>query len=100
MQILPINNLHALLLTYCAVTHAVRNAILEGLKKGAKLEGSTIYTTLFPGNECAKMIVDMDIAEVVYLNDKYKNKRFTMASKRILRAKRVRVRSVILLFVV
>ena len=79
------------------MTHAVRNAILEGLKNGAKLEGSTVYTTLFPGNECAKMIVDMDIAEVVYLGDKYRNKPFTVASRKMLRKKGVRCQLVIML---
>lgn len=74
------------------MTHAVRNAILDGLKKGAKLEGATVYTTLFPGNECAKMIVDMDIAEVVYLSDKYGKKKFTVASKRLLRMKGIKYR--------
>ena len=67
---------------------------MDGLKKGVKLDGATVYTTLFPGNECAKMIVNMDIAELVYLSDKYKNRRFTMASKRLLRTKGVKYRSV------
>ena len=89
---ISIKSSNALRLAYSAVTHAVRNAILKGLKKGAKLEGSAIYTTLFPGNECAKMIVDMDIAEVVYLGDKYQNKPFTMASRKMLRKKGVRCR--------
>jgi len=93
---ISIKSSNALCLAYSAVTHAVRNAILEGLKKGAKLEGSTVYTTLFPGNECAKMIVDMDIAEVVYLSDKYRNKPFTVASRKMLRRKGVRCRLVII----
>jgi len=42
---------------------------VDGLKKGVNLEGATVYTTLFPGNECAKMIVNIDIAEVVYVSD-------------------------------
>jgi len=67
---------------------------VDGLKKGVNLEGATVYTTLFPGNECAKMIANMDIAEVVYLVDKYKNRKFTMASKRLLRTKGVKYRSV------
>jgi len=67
---------------------------VDGLKKGVNLEGATVYTTLFPGNECAKMIVNQDIAEVVYLSDKYKNRKFTVASKRLLRTKGVKYRSV------
>ena len=70
------------------------NAVVNGLKKGVNLEGATVYTTLFPGNECAKMIVNQDIAEVVYLSDKYKNRKFTIASKRLLRTKGVHYRSV------
>lgn len=47
------------------VVHAERNAILNC--KGTKLDGTTIYVTLFPCNECAKSIIQAGIKKVVYL---------------------------------
>lgn len=47
------------------VVHAERNAILNC--KGTKLDGTTIYVTLFPCYECAKEIVQSGIKKVVYL---------------------------------
>lgn len=47
------------------VVHAERNAILNC--KGTKLDGTTIYVTLFPCYECAKEIVQAGIKKVVYL---------------------------------
>lgn len=46
------------------VAHAEANAILN--YKG-DLKGATIYVTLFPCNECAKLIIQSGIKEVVYL---------------------------------
>jgi dCMP deaminase len=43
------------------------NAVLN---KGSKdVKGATIYVALFPCNECAKIIVQSGIKEVVYLSD-------------------------------
>lgn len=47
------------------VVHAERNAILNS--HGQDLEGTTIYVTLFPCNECAKSIIQAGIKKVVYL---------------------------------
>lgn len=47
------------------VAHAELNAILNC--HGANLEGTTIYVTLFPCNECAKAIIQAGIKKVVYL---------------------------------
>lgn len=54
---------------YPFVCHAELNAILN--RNSADLAACTIYTTLFPCNECAKAIIQSGIAEVVYLSDKY-----------------------------
>lgn len=47
------------------VAHAELNAILNC--HGTNLEGTTIYVTLFPCNECAKAIIQAGIKKVVYL---------------------------------
>ena len=47
------------------VVHAERNAILNN--HGADLNGTTLYVTFFPCNECAKSIIQSGIKKVVYL---------------------------------
>lgn len=54
---------------YPFVVHAEVNAILN---KGSKdVKGSTLYVDLFPCNECAKVIIQAGIREIVYLKDMY-----------------------------
>ena len=67
---------------YFFVCHAELNAILNF--RGGSLEGSRIYTTLFPCNECAKAIIQSGIKEIIYLSDKYATADSTLASKRML----------------
>ena len=52
---------------YAYVVHAELNAILNF--PGITLKGSTLYTTLFPCNECAKAIIQAGIKKVVYHDD-------------------------------
>ncbi|GMI19507.1 hypothetical protein TeGR_g4922, partial [Tetraparma gracilis] len=54
---------------YPFVCHAEVNAILN--KCAADCRGGRIYVALFPCNECAKIIIQSGIGEVVYLSDKY-----------------------------
>ena len=58
------------------------NAILN--KNSADVKGCTMYVALFPCNECAKLIIQSSIAEVVYVSDKYRDKPEMKASKRLL----------------
>ena len=68
---------------YPFVCHAEMNAIsnFKGDKKD--LDGSKLYVTLFPCNECAKLVVQNGIKEVIYLSDKYKETEGTIASKQM-----------------
>ena len=54
---------------YLYVTHSELNAILN--YRGGSLEGSKLYVTLFPCNECAKAIIQAGIKTIVYKDDKY-----------------------------
>ena len=54
---------------YPYVCHAELNAIMN--KNAADLTGARIYVTLFPCNECAKLIIQSGIQRVIYLSDKY-----------------------------
>ena len=51
---------------YPYVCHAEMNAILNYRGSRKDLEGSKIYVDLFPCNECAKMIIQSGIKEVIY----------------------------------
>lgn len=67
---------------YLYVCHAELNAILN--YAGSNLQGATIYTTLFPCNECAKALIQAGIKRVIYLSDKYADSDSTRASKRMM----------------
>ena len=73
---------------YFYSTHSELNAILN--YRGGSLEGTTIYVTLFPCNECAKAIIQAGISTVVYGEDKYPDSVSVRASKRMFDAARVR----------
>ena len=55
---------------YAYVVHAELNAILN-YRGGRSLEGSKLYVTMFPCNECAKSIIQSGIKYVIYEIDKY-----------------------------
>ncbi len=65
---------------YPYVVHAEPNAILNAT---VSLENSTLYVTLFPCNECAKLIIQSGIKELVYLEDKYHDQASFTASRRM-----------------
>ncbi|CAM9625499.1 unnamed protein product [Pylaiella littoralis] len=66
---------------YPYVCHAEMNAILN--KNSADVKGCLIYVALFPCNECAKLIIQSGIREVVYLSDKYHETTSMKASRRL-----------------
>lgn len=68
---------------YAYVVHAELNAILNAI---SKLDGCTIYVSLFPCNECAKAIIQSGIKKLVYEDDKYADSDAVVASKRMLSA--------------
>ena len=69
---------------YPYVCHAELNAILNYRGSKKDLENAKLYVDLFPCNECAKIIIQSGIKEVVYLSDKYADLENTIASKRLL----------------
>lgn len=73
---------------YAYVVHAELNAILNATQK---LDGCTIYVSLFPCNECAKAIIQSGIKHLVYEDDKYADTAAVKASKRMLRATGVKL---------
>ena len=75
---------------YFFTTHSELNAILNYRGGNISLEGSTIYVSLFPCNECAKAIIQAGIKEVIYDCDKYADTAGVKASKRMMDAAGVR----------
>ena len=74
---------------YFFVCHAELNAILN--YRGGSLEGSRIYATLFPCNECAKAIIQAGIKEIIYACDKYADSASVVASKMMFKAAGVKL---------
>jgi dCMP deaminase len=66
---------------YPYVVHAEANAILNSTRN---LNGCTIYVTLFPCHECAKLIIQSGIVRIIYMEDKYIGTDSNTASKRML----------------
>lgn len=65
---------------YGYVVHAEANAILHAPRT---LEGSSCYVTLFPCNECAKLIASKKVSEIIFLSDKHQAKEHTRVAKKI-----------------
>ena len=76
---------------YPYVVHAEPNAILNS---NSNTQGCTLYVTLFPCNECAKLIIQSGIKEVVYEDNKYDGKDFDLASKKMQQAANIKIRQV------
>jgi dCMP deaminase len=64
---------------YPYVCHAELNAIINSIP--GSLKDCSIYTALFPCNECAKVIIQSGIRQVVYLVDKYADTDSVKAAK-------------------
>jgi len=80
---------HILNTKYPYVVHAEVNAIMNAAEK---LDGARIYVALFPCNECAKMIIQSGIREIIYLSDKYSETDSVKAAKKMFEMAGVKMR--------
>lgn len=76
---------------YPYVVHAEANAILNATQS---LKGSKIYVSLFPCNECTKLIIQSGITEIVYESDKYQHTNEHKAAIKMLEAAKVNTRKI------
>lgn len=53
-------------LASCVCSHAEENSIVQAAYHGISVKDSTLYTTFSPCLQCAKMIINSGISEVVY----------------------------------
>lgn len=65
---------------YLYVVHAEANAILNA---STSCKNATLYVSLFPCNECAKLIIQSGIKKIIYMDDKNKDQDSVKASKRM-----------------
>mmetsp|Transcript_36830 Transcript_36830/g.115907 ORF Transcript_36830/g.115907 Transcript_36830/m.115907 type:complete len:278 (-) Transcript_36830:23-856(-) len=66
---------------YPYVVHAELNAIMN--KNAESCRGCRLYSTLFPCNECAKVIIQAGIRKVIYTSDKHHDRPSSRASRRL-----------------
>ena len=69
---------------YPYVCHAELNAVIN--KISADLYDCRLYVALFPCNECAKVLIQAGVKEVIYLSDRYAETDQVRAAKRLFRA--------------
>ncbi|MBN1517898.1 dCMP deaminase family protein [Candidatus Sumerlaeota bacterium] len=67
---------------YPYVCHAELNAVMNS--NFADLRGAIVYVTLFPCNECTKLLIQKGVGRIVYLSDKYHDSDSSVASRRML----------------
>ena len=77
---------------YPYVCHAELNAVLNYSGSRKDLVGARIYVDLFPCNECAKIIIQSGISEVIYLSDKYSGTEENLASKLLFNSSGIKYR--------
>ena len=65
---------------YAYVCHSELNAILNSK---VPVNGCKLFVTLFPCNECAKVIIQSGIKEFIYLSDKYDGTEGNIAAKKM-----------------
>lgn len=66
---------------YPYVLHSEARAIVNAR---SDLSDSDMYVTLFPCNECAKLIIEAKIKNIYYIEDKYATEASIIASKKML----------------
>lgn len=66
---------------YAYTIHAEANCLLNTTV--FNISNSRMYVTLFPCNECAKLLIQKKVSEIIYLSDKYHNESSYIASRKM-----------------
>jgi dCMP deaminase len=72
----------------CRAVHAEQNAVVQAAYHGTSTNGTTLYTTGWPCTQCAKILINAGIKEIVYGDDAYNDP----LSKKILKESKIRMR--------
>ena len=76
---------------YPYVVHAEINAILNST---LNVEGASLYTSLFPCANCAKICSQAGIGEIVYEEDKYEGTEDNIIAKKIFKKLKIKIRKI------
>ena len=76
---------------YPYVVHAEANAILNASQN---LKDCKLFVTLFPCNECTKLIIQSGIKELIYVSNKDEGQDFQIASRKMLEKAQVKLRQI------
>ena len=55
----------------CVCIHAEQNAVIQAALHGVSTSGSTLYTTIPPCSQCAKILINAGIKHVFYRKDSH-----------------------------
>jgi len=77
----------------CRGVHAEQNAIIQAAVFGVSTKDATLYTTTFPCIICAKMLINAEIAEIVYDSDYEDPESAKMLREAGIKIRRFRLRS-------
>ena len=77
--------------TLPTVLHAEANAITKLAKNNNSAEGATLYVTLSPCFECAKMIIQAGIVRVVYSEQYRKTESFDLFEEAGIEVKQIKI---------
>lgn len=77
---------------YLYVVHAEANAITNAT---VTLDNCKIYLSMYPCNECTKLIIQSRIKEVIYISDKYSHLDEYKAAKKMLKIAGIKTRQFI-----
>lgn len=66
---------------YAYVIHSEANCLLNTTV--FNISNSRMYVTLFPCNECAKLLIQKKVSEIIYLSDKYHDEPSYIASRKM-----------------
>jgi len=68
-------------LEYCKAVHAEQNALLQCIKKQTNCEGATLYCSNSPCVTCAKLLIQLKIKRIVYLEEYNDDLSFSMLNE-------------------
>ena len=75
---------------YAYTVHAELNAVLNTVKYD--ISRSSVYVTLFPCCRCVATLIQKNISEIIYLDDKHHNEPEYIASRKLLGLSNINVR--------
>jgi dCMP deaminase len=76
----------------CRAVHAEQNAVIQAAYHGTSTKGATLYTNYWPCVQCAKILINAGIEEIVYLDDSYNDS----LSKEMLKESGIKMRKLII----